>query len=84
MVPTILFSILSYHYVVEIVKYRNLKNKEVYEALELINQVEEILSLPTQDFLNNYKIKSSIPTISNEATVHIFEYQGYDFVYIEE
>ncbi len=83
MIPTFIFSVLSYHYTYQILEYRNLKETEITEAFELMNEVEDIFALTPQEFLNSYEIKQSISTTTNEATIHVFEYEGYDFVYIE-
>lgn len=83
MIPTLIFSVLSYEYAYRILEYRNLKEKEITEAFELINEVEEIFALTPQEFLNSYEIKQTISTTTKEATIHVFEYNGYDFVYIE-
>ncbi|HOB15820.1 MAG TPA: hypothetical protein PK894_03270 [Defluviitoga sp.] len=82
MVPIIIFSILSYHYVGQIVRYRNIKNVEIKEALDLINEVEEIYALPLEEFLQRCEIKDTI--ITTEATIYIFEHDGYDFLYISK
>jgi len=83
MIPTLFFSVLSYEYTYRILEYRNLKEKEITEAFELMNKVEEIFALTPQEFFNDYEIKQSISTTTKEATIHVFEYEGYDFVYIE-
>ncbi|PNR97293.1 hypothetical protein [Petrotoga olearia] len=83
MIPTLIFSVLSYQYTYQILEYRNLKEKEITEAFELMNDVEEIFALTPQEFFNGYEIKHSISTTTKEATIHVFEYEGYDFVYIE-
>ncbi|MDN5346165.1 MAG: hypothetical protein PWQ73_669 [Petrotoga sp.] len=83
MISTLVFSVLSYHYTYQILEYRNLKEKEITEAFELMNEVEEIFALTPQEFLNSYEIKQSISATTKEATIHVFEYKGYDFVYIE-
>lgn len=84
MIPLLLFSILSYYYTAKILEYRNIKNTEINEAFNLISEVEEILALPIEDFFNNIQISETISTTTKEATVYIFNHDGYDFVYIEK
>jgi hypothetical protein len=83
MIPTLIFSVLSYEYTYQILEYRNLKETEISEAFELMNNVEKIFALTPQEFLNSYEIKQTISTTTKEATIHVFEYEGFDFVYIE-
>ncbi len=84
MIPIIIFSILTYHYVSQIIHYRNIKNTEINEALELINEIEEIYALSVEEFLQSCSIKDIVSTTTKEATIYIFEHKGYEFLYIEE
>lgn len=78
MIPIIIFSVLTYHYVSQILYYRNIKNTEINEALNLINEVEEIYALTVEDFLQACTIKDIVLTSSKEATIYIFEHNGYE------
>ena len=60
MIPIIIFSVLTYHYVSQILYYRNIKNTEINEALNLINEVEEIYALTVEDFCKLVQLKTSV------------------------
>ncbi len=79
---TIFFSVMTLSYMNKIISIKNFKKKDFENSMKTINEVEGILALPLDSFLNEATVKK---TVSEEMfDLFIFEYEEFDYIYYVE